>query len=138
MNRENIRRTLILRAGGGDSDPKSIAKAAISTWRDASTRLSPVVGGQGIDVLLRRSLHVAGKTHPLLAAEAHESRNTLLASLEMRLASSEMSLAVEASNALLLTFTELLSSLIGESLSERLLAPIWAPPLPASEHEGAP
>jgi hypothetical protein len=92
-----------------------------------------------MDVLLRRSLHVAGKTFPALAEPTHEARNNvLLANLQVRLAACETALAVEASNALLVTFTELMCSLIGESLTERLLAPVWAPSLPASDQKGAP
>jgi hypothetical protein len=138
MNHETIRRTLAQRAGE-DADAKAVANAAISTWHEASARLSPVIGGQGIDVLLRRSLHVAGKTFLALAEPTHEARNNeLLTNLQVRLAGCETALAVEASNALLVTFTELMSSLIGESLTERLLAPIWAPSLPASDQKGAP
>ena len=138
MNHETIRRTLAQRAGE-DADAKAVANAAISTWHEASARLSPVIGGQGIDVLLRRSLHVAGKTFPTLVEPTHEARNNvLLANLQVRLAGCETALAVEASNALFVTFTELMSSLIGESLTERLLAPIWAPSLPASDQKGAP
>lgn len=137
MNPETIRRTLVQRAGG-NADAKAVAIAAISTWHDASARLSPVIGGQGIDVLLRRSLHVAGKKFPSLAELTHEGRsNELLANLQVRLAACETALAVEASNALLVTFTELMSSLIGESLTERLLAPIWAPSFPALEQKAA-
>ena len=43
--------------------------------------------------------------------------------------------ATEASCSLLLTFTVLLSSLIGESLTERLLEPAWTPPEHDSEQE---
>jgi len=138
MNHETIRKTLVQRAGG-HPDAKAVANAAISTWHEASARLSPIIGGQGIDVLLRRSLHVAGKTFPALAEPTHEGRNNvLLANLQVRLSACETTLAIEASNALLVTFTELMSSLIGESLTERLLAPIWASSLPASEQKGAP
>jgi hypothetical protein len=138
MNHETIRRTLVQRAGG-DANANAVANAAISTWHEASDRLSPIIGVQGIDVLLRRSLHVAGKAFPTLAEPTHEVRNNvLLANLQVRLSACETALAIEASNALLVTFTELMSSLIGESLTARLLAPIWAPLLPASEQKGAP
>lgn len=138
MNHEIITRTLVLRAGDA-TDAQAIAKAAVSTWHDATLRLAPVIGGQGVDVLLRRSLHVAGQTFPCLVTAGHVGNNTeLLASLQVRLARCEAAVAIEASDALLVTFTELLISLIGESLSGRLLAPIWAPPPPASEQENAP
>ncbi|WP_265942463.1 hypothetical protein [Dechloromonas sp. A34] len=136
MNREISRRTLVQRAGSG-ADAKAVADAAISIWHDARVRLAPVIGGQGVDVLLRRSLHLAGRTLPCLAVAGHAGSSTeeLLAALQARLASCETALAIEASDALFVTFTELLASLIGQSLAERLLAPIWAPPLPASKPE---
>jgi len=135
MNREISRRTLAQRLGGA-TDAKAVAEAAISIWHDASIRLAPVIGGQGVDVLLRRSLHIAGRTLPCLAVAGHAgSSSELLAVLQARLAGCETALAIEASNTFLVTFTELLASLIGQSLTERLLAPIWAPPLPTSEPE---
>jgi len=50
------------------------------------------------------------------------------------LAAQQTAAAAEAAGALLLTFAELLATLIGESLTERLLAPVWAR---ASEQEAA-
>jgi hypothetical protein len=47
------------------------------------------------------------------------------------------STAAEASYMLLLTFTELLATLIGESLTTRILAPVWAPPSFSSGQESA-
>ncbi|HXE36900.1 MAG TPA: hypothetical protein VN639_00395 [Azonexus sp.] len=135
MNREISRRTLVQRAGSG-ADAKAVADAAISIWHDARGRLAPVIGGQGVDVLLRRSLHIAGRTLPCLAVGGPAgSSSELLAALQARLAGCETALAIEAGAAFLVTFTELLASLIGESLTERLLAPIWVPPLSASEPE---
>lgn len=135
MNREISRRTLVLRAGGA-TDAKAVADATIGIWHDARARLAPVIGGQGVDVLLRRSLHIAGRTLPCLAVAGHAvSSSELLAALHARIAGCETALAIEASDALWVTFTELLASLIGQSLAERLLAPIWAPPLPASKPE---
>lgn len=135
MNREISRRTLVQRAGSS-GDAKAVAEATIAIWHDARVQLAPVIGGQGVDVLLRRSLHLAGRTLPCLAVAGHAgSSSELLATLQARLAGCETALAIEAGIAFLATFTELLASLIGQSLSERLLAPIWAPPLPASKPE---
>jgi hypothetical protein len=47
----------------------------------------------------------------------------------------ETDAAAEASYSLLTTFVELLTNLIGASLAERLLGPVWLPPLPASKKE---
>lgn len=137
MNHAAIRRTLAHRAGEV-AQAGLIAKAAISTWHDVSLRLAPVIGGQGVYVLFRHAVYVTGKTFPWLAMATNEGSNTeLLAVLQARLAGSDADLAVEASNALLINFAELLAGLIGESLSERLLAPIWLSELPVPPQESA-
>jgi hypothetical protein len=59
----------------------------------------------------------------------------LLINLKARFADQETNAAAEASYTLMVTFVELLTTLIGESLTERLLSPVWALPSPASEKE---
>ncbi|OGT95774.1 MAG: hypothetical protein A2X80_01075 [Geobacteraceae bacterium GWB2_52_12] len=91
-------------------------------------RLTPVIGVKGVDMLFKRTLHVTSLTFPWLAiAEGHKNSDALLADLKARLASRETEDAVEASYTLLVTFTELLATLIGLSLTERLLRPVWVP-----------
>ncbi len=100
-------------------------------------------GGGGLGVVYRGGVAVLDRQDLPLAGGGgggggHEANyEALLAGLQARLAGCETALAIEASAALLVTFTELLDSLIGESLTERLLAPIWASPLPVSEQESA-
>lgn len=127
MNHEAIRKTLAHRAGD-DADARAVAEATVSTWHQAAVRLAPIIGPQGVDVLFRRSLHLTGSSVPWLAPSIDENDCTaLLASLQARLAGQEAAAALAASHALLANFTELLASLIGKALTERLLAPIWAP-----------
>src|SRR5438128_1114039 len=121
MRREAIRRTLAQRAGNA-SDASAIAEATLSTWREVATRLAPVIGTRGVDVLFRRSLHITSKTFSCLAiAGDHKDSSVSLASFRARIENCEKVVAAEASNALLATFTELLATLIGESLTEQLL-----------------
>lgn len=137
MNRQIIRRTLLQRAGGL-ADAGAIADATLSIWADAALQLAPVIGAQGADVLFRRSLHITSKTFPWLAVAGNGVVNAVLAAnLQARLAGREAAVAIEASEALLVAFTELLASLIGSPLTEHLLAPIWALPSPASKKERA-
>ncbi|MEJ1962285.1 MAG: hypothetical protein WDO56_12345 [Gammaproteobacteria bacterium] len=99
-------------------------------------RLAPVIGARGVDVLFRRALHLTSTAFPWLQlARDHEGGIAVLESVTMRLAGQEASSAAEASHALLVTFTELLATLIGETLTERLLGPVWAPPLTAPQQE---
>ena len=76
LNHETIRRKLAQRAGGA-ADAKAVAEAAISTWQAASVRLALVIGGQGVDVLIRRSLYLTGKTFPWLAVAGGGARGQL-------------------------------------------------------------
>jgi hypothetical protein len=133
--REAIRRTLANLAGSA-ADASAVAEATLSTWHEMAARLAPVIGVQGVDVLFKRSLHLTSTTFPWLAIAGDRGDSAaLLASLKTRLAGREKDVAAEASHTLLVTFTELLAALIGESLTERLLGPVWAPPSPASEQE---
>ncbi len=136
--REAIRRTLA-RSVGDSPDASAIAEATLDAWRQVADRLAPVIGARGVDALFSRSLHVTSKTFPWLAmAENNGNSAALLTSLKARLAGQETAAAAEASVALLVNFTELLATLIGASLTERLLASVWLPPSPESERETAP
>jgi len=138
LRREAIRGTLA-RSAGDSPDASAIAEATLNTWRQVTDRLAPVIGARGVDALFSRSLHVTSKTFPWLAMAGNDgSSATLLASLKLRLAGQETAAAAQASYSLLVNFTELLATLIGASLTERLLAPVWRPPSPESEQESAP
>jgi hypothetical protein len=133
-----IRGTLA-RSAGDSPDASAIAEATLNTWRRMADRLAPVIGVRGVDALFGRSLHVTSKTFPWLAmAENDGSNAALLTGLKARLAGQEPAAAAEASDALLGNFTELLTTLIGASLTERLLAPVWLPSPPESEQESVP
>jgi len=141
MDHEAIRRTLAQGAGEAP-DASAIAEATLNTWHQVATQLAPVVGVHGVDAIFSRSLHVTSKDFPWLAMAGNDGNDgndgnsaALLASLKARLAGQETAAAAEASHALLVNFTELLATLIGESLTDRLLAPVWMPPLPAAEQE---
>lgn len=133
MQREAIRRTLAYHAGD-IADASAIAEATLIIWHQMASRLLPVVGARGVDVLLDRSLYLTGNVSPLLANSVDQGdRVAVLANIKTRLAGSQTNTAAEASYALFTTFSELLISLIGEPLTERLVGPVWSPPLPATE-----
>ena len=136
LYREAIRRTLANRVGDAPANAGAIAEATLKTWHQMSARLSPVIGAEGVDVLLDRSLHLTNTVYPWLAIAVYErERATLLASIRKHLADRETDVAAEAGQTLLVNFVELLSTLIGESLTERLLGPVWASPSSVSEQE---
>lgn len=133
--REAIRLTLVQRAGDAP-DGSAAAEAVISTWRQLVDLLTPVIGARGVDVIFRRSLYLTGKTFPWLASDEEQVESApLLARLKACLAGRNPDDAAEAGYTLLATFIELLTTLIGESLTERLLSPLWAVPSPLTEGE---
>ncbi|MDO9286713.1 MAG: hypothetical protein Q7U26_17620 [Aquabacterium sp.] len=84
--------------------------------------LTPIIGPRGVMALWQRSLHLTAAAHPWLAA-----LDLLL--LAKAVGQRDAGDAAAAVNALLRAFHELLASLIGESLTERLLRTVWSPSL---------
>jgi hypothetical protein len=133
--REAIRTTLRQRAGDSP-DALAIAKATSETWLLMSAQLTPVIGGNGVDAILKRSLHLTGIVFPWLSSSDEEMDNdSLPIRIGMRLAGREPVAAAQASSSLLITFTELLATLIGNPLTKRLLAPVWDAAPPVAEQE---
>jgi hypothetical protein len=113
----------------------TIAEATASTWRLVTEQLAPVIGARGLDVLFSRALHQTSASFPWLeVAEDRGGSATPMTSLMACLTGQHPSTAAEASTALLVRFTELLATLIGESLTTRLLGPVWDfPSLPSGQ-----
>jgi hypothetical protein len=135
LYREAIRKTLMNRAGNA-REASLVAEATLDLSQQMTASLAPVIGTRGVDVLFRRSLHLASRTFPWLVMAGEPGDNvSLSADLQARLAGRAPDVAMEASLGLLVTFTELLSTLIGESLTERLLGQVWALNSPPSVQE---
>ncbi len=104
------------------ADARRIAELSASTWRDIDAALSPIVGPRGVAALYNRSLFLTGTHHPCLTAvRESDSPPGEFAALQATLAQQTTSNAASASDALLQTFKQLLTKLIGGSLTERLL-----------------
>lgn len=105
-----------------------VADAMASTWQAIDAALSPVIGHRGVAMLYKRSLHVTRAAHPWLTGTSEDGPATMdLVALKSVFAQQSSTHAIAAGGAFLQTFHELLSSLIGLSLTERLLRPVWAP-----------
>lgn len=134
MRRKVIRARLVQRIGDA-SDGNSFVEATADVWREIAAELIPVIGVRGVDVLFSRALYLTSVRFPWLATTGDQEDGDELADLKARLAAAEAVVAAEASFALLATFIELLSALIGEALTDRLLTPVWEPQPPASTPE---
>lgn len=115
----------------------SAAAGVVALCADIGTALAPIVGPRGVAALYKRSLFLTSHDHPQLLG-LHEAIDASmdLAPLEARLATLNDAQATQVGGALLLSFHQLLDSLVGTSLTERLLRSLWGRPLsdpPASE-----
>ena len=125
--REAIQRTLLNRAGSG-ADASMLASATLGIWREVATALLPMIGSQGVEALLNRTLHLSGGTFPWLSClDVQQGNINLLDDLNQLISRHETKTAKDACHFILETFIDLLISLRGVSLTERLLNPIWIP-----------
>jgi hypothetical protein len=110
-----------------------VAKLVARALLGIDKALAPIVGQRGVAALYRRSLHRCRPTTPWLPAAADGADPTVfvdsamdIASLNSALASRTAMEAALAGTQLLESLCTLLNGLIGESLTERLLRPVWA------------
>lgn len=121
-----IAAALALKAGKGGNAAR-VADAIVSTWQEIAAALIPIVGKLGVAALYRRSVHLSGQAHPWLLALQQDNPTAMDLELLKSLAAQQSSADASAGGGTLLeTFHELLASLIGLALTERLLRSVWA------------
>lgn len=106
------------------------AAEAVAAWERIHAALHPIIGHGGVDALLKRCIYLVRTEHPWLTA-AQDSVGpagdyTALGAAFARRHSAEAALAQDA---LLAALCGLLGSLIGSSLTERLIG--FATPTPS-------
>lgn len=103
-----------------------VADAAVARWQSIVDALTPVLGQRGVAALYRRTLNVAARTHPCLL-DAHEEGEPIgFAPLRAVLLAQPDNQAAMATDASIQTFHELLNSLIGIPLTQKLLGNLWS------------
>ena len=92
-------------------------------WRRIARQLCPLIGDSGFCALFVRTCHVVGPDYAwLVPTQPCRSPEQLFTALEERMALVELSRAAVANEAMLGSFTKLLAALIGDRLTQRLLA----------------
>jgi hypothetical protein len=110
-----------------DADSHQIAAAIQALWTDIEAALQPIVGRRGVAALFKRTLHLAAARHSWLAPLMPGSDDAIdLSALAALFAAQAPAQASEAGSALFEIFRELLATLIGAPLSERLLQTVWS------------
>lgn len=103
-------------------DTGLIATGLVSLWQEINTVLYPIIGQRGVAALYRRSLSLSARTYPWLASSHQGAQASIDLTHFKSLLIHQQAADLIAGGALLLnTFHELLVSLVGPSLTERLL-----------------
>jgi hypothetical protein len=106
-----------------------VAASASSTWMEISSALTPVLGPLGVAALYRRSLHLAQERFSWLALNGDRALVPVsFDELHSALENQAPAAAAAANAALLQAFFDLLIRLVGVSLTDRLLRPVWDNP----------
>lgn len=118
-------------------DTENVSDTAIFHWERMAKQIITVVGEGGFSALYIRGAYLARTTFPWLAANlssppADDRFVNLRSSLE-----GQTPEQARAANALLLiTFTDILASLIGEELTIRILRSAWDKDAPGQSQRG--
>ena len=115
------------------ADAEQVADAIVAIWLEIDQALHPIIGHRGVAALYNRSLHLTAVAYPWLAIHqpavpAVVDPSGLRAALVRQTAAE----AAGGGSALFQTFHELLSSLVGASLTDRLLRSVWTHSSPVS------
>lgn len=106
-------------------DVAHIIESTSATWQRIDTALAPVVGTRGVDALYKRSLIFCSREHPWLAGLGGGLASNLdTAALRAALSKQNAADAAAGAHAVFQTFHELLATLVGRPLTERLLASV--------------
>lgn len=121
----------LVRRAGPSADASQLADAAVTLWRDIDTALAPIIGTRGLAALQGRSLYLASYEFGWLKElQDHRVRTEIEYDLPRRIFMTQpMSESQAAATAMFLSFHDLLASMVGPSLTARLLDAIWDNPI---------
>jgi len=107
-----------------------IADGANATWAAINIALSPVIGQHGVVALFKRSVHLQQLNYPPLVAvrDPNMLPGNFTAELHAFLGQQTNENAVLIHSALLNTFYQVLTNLIGVSLTDQLLHSLFSTP----------
>lgn len=108
-----------------NADTAQLAEAIVTIWGEIDRVLTPILGHRGVAALYKRSLFLTALQYPCLA-DIHQGVQAEMSLAELKsLLAQQSDLNAAAGNAIFQMFHELLTSLVGASLTERLLRPVW-------------
>ncbi|SDA20272.1 hypothetical protein SAMN05216315_11332 [Nitrosospira sp. Nsp18] len=110
---------------------EKVADAIIILWAQLATQIISIVGEDGFNALYVRSIFLSRSTFPELPAiTLSPQKNHRFAELKISFEGQSPVQVREANSLLLITLTDILASLIGEQLINRILHLAWAAEIP--------
>lgn len=111
---------------GGGAESRAIAARALWSWEQMVVHVQPLIGEAGFLALYARTVHLAiPRISGLTPVQQTATVGAVFAQLKADIEAFTPVEATQASNMLLNTFTDLLSTMIGESLTSRILRSAW-------------
>lgn len=105
---------------------EKVVDAELELWEHMATQIISLVGEGGFNSLYARSLFLTRATFPWLATGSPSPQTeNRFAELKLSLDGQTPAQASAANRLLLITFTDILASLIGEQLTTRILRAAW-------------
>jgi len=116
---------------------EKVSDVAIVLWEKMAEKIISIVGEDGFNSLYARSVFLTQPTFPWLAASALSPQaDHRFATLKKCFVEQAPAQASAANSLLLLTFTDILASLIGEQLTTRILRSAWGNDASESGRQG--
>ena len=109
------------------ADAGSLAGAIVAVWQEVDVALTPIVGPRGFAALYKRSVFVTALVYPwLMGVHDNALASVNLSDLSSVFKRQSLPQAHACAATLFDTFHDLLVSMVGPSLTERLLRSVWA------------
>lgn len=135
--RQAIQRALTQEAGR-DADAQALAAAVVRVYDKLAGQLVLLIGEGGVRALTARSLHLVQRDFPWLAeTRAADPSAGSFAQVGSCLARQEPAIAADAAVLALATFGGLLTTLIGEMLTMRVVRAAWPSGRPGTTEQEA-
>lgn len=118
---------LIVQLVAKQPQPQAGGEGAMHLWASLAAVVIPIIGVDGFNALYDRSLHRAGAPFAslVMTAELTKDGSTRFMRLKSGLQDAGTEAANRATVLMLSTFTDVLSTLIGEQLTHKILRTAW-------------
>lgn len=104
-------------------NPEKVGEDAIKLWEEMASEIISIVGESGFNSLYARSIFLTQSTFPWLMSNFKTDHR--FEELKIIFEGQTPTQAIEANSLLLITFTDILASLIGEQLTTTILRSAW-------------